>query len=107
METNLIEKINKKSAQIEKLERLYLRYVDNTEEKAIIDRFLETGDRTEYKAYLKATNQWYGGDAWSKANELYDARNTLNKYQKQLAAEQASKACLRKSLINNLRSLTL
>lgn len=94
METNLIEKINKKIAQIEKLERLYLKYTDDAEEKAIIDRFLETGDRTEYKAYLKATNQWCGSDAWSKANDLYDARNTLAKYQKMLETETAKNATL-------------
>ncbi len=94
METNLIEKINKKQTQIEKLERLYAKYADDAEEKAIIDRFLETGDRTEYRAWLRAHNRSYGGDAWSKANDLYDARNTLAKYQKQLAVETAKNATL-------------
>lgn len=94
METNLIEKINKKLTQIEKLERLYLKYANNAEEKAIIDRFLETGDRTEYRAYLKSHNRSYGGDAWSKANDLYDARNTLVKYQKMLKTETAKNATL-------------
>lgn len=90
----LTEKIQNKQKQIEKLERLYAKYATDAEEKAIIDRFLETGDRTEYHVYLKSHNQWYGGDAWSKANELYDARNTLAKYEKQLAAEEAKNATL-------------
>lgn len=91
---NLQERINKKQQQIEKLERLYLRYADDAEEKSIMDRFLETGDRTEYREYLRAHNRSYGGDAWSKANDLYDARNTLVKYQKQLAAEEAKQSTL-------------
>lgn len=91
---NLQEKINKKLAQIAKLERLYFKYSDDAEEKAIMDRFLETGDRTEYRAYLKSHNRSYGGDAWSKANDLYDARNTLVKYQKMLETETAKNATL-------------
>ena len=62
-------RIEKKEAEITKLERLYNKYAnENLEEKAIIDRFLETGDRTEYRAYLKSHNLWYGDEAWSKAN---------------------------------------
>lgn len=91
---NLQERIQKKEQQIQKLERLYLRYATDTEEKSIIDRFLETGDRTEYRAWLKANNCNYGGDAWSKANELYDARNTLAKYQKMSEAETDRKNTL-------------
>lgn len=84
---NLQERINKKIAQIEKLERLYAKYATDAEEKSIMDRFLETGDRTEYRNYLKANGRSWGGDAWSKANDLYDARQTLAKYQKQLTVE--------------------
>ena len=84
---NLQERINKKIAQIEKLERLYLKYADDAEEKSIMDRFLETGDRSEYRAWLKSNGRSWGGDAWHKANDLYDARQTLAKYQKQLTVE--------------------
>ena len=91
---NLQERIQKKEQQIEKLERLYLRYATDAEEKSIMDRFLETGDRTEYRAWLKANNRGYGGDAWHKANELYDARNTLVKYQKMAEAETDRKNTL-------------
>ena len=84
---NLQERINKKIAQIEKLERLYVKYATDAEEKSIMDRFLETGDRTEYREWLKSHDRCWGGDAWSKANDLYDARNTLAKYQKQLTVE--------------------
>lgn len=84
---NLQERINKKIAQIEKLERLYVKYATDAEEKSIMDRFLETGDRSEYHNYLKAHNRSYGGDAWHKANDLYDARTTLAKYQKMLEVE--------------------
>lgn len=88
--TDLQERILKKQEQISKLERLYEKYsAENVQEKAIIDRFLETGNRDEYRAYLKSINSCYGGDAWSKANDLYDARETLKKYQKQLEAETA------------------
>jgi len=82
-------RIEKKEQEISKLERLYEKYAsENAQEKSIIDRFLETGDRTEYREYLKSLNRWYGGDAWTKANELYDARNCLTKYQKQLAVAE-------------------
>ncbi len=90
----LTEKINNKKTQITKLERLYAKYATDAEEKSIIDRFLETGDRTEYRNYLRSIGCSYGGDAWSKANELYDARNTLAKYEKQLVAEEAKNATL-------------
>ena len=83
-------RIAKKEQEIAKLERLYEKYTaDDAQEKSIIDRFLETGDRTEYHSYLKSVNRMWGGDAWTKANELYDARNCLAKYQKQLEATEA------------------
>ena len=92
---NLQERITKKVAQIEKLERSYEKYAsEDLEEKSIIDRFLETGDANEYKAYLRAHNRSWGGDAWSKAHELYDARNTLAKYQTMLKAESDRNATI-------------
>lgn len=93
---NLQERIQKKVAQIEKLERSYEKYanrIDNAE-RSVIDRFLETGDANEYKAYLRAHNRSWGGDAWSKAHELYDARNTLAKYQTMLKAESDRNATI-------------
>lgn len=91
----ITKRIEKKAAEIAKLERLYNKYAsEDLEEKAIIDRFLETGDRTEYRAYLKEHNMWCGSDAWSKANELHDARITLVKYQKSLESAQDKQATL-------------
>ena len=55
-------------------------------------RFLQTGDRTEYRDWLKRNNRWYGGDAWSKASDLYDARLCLEKYRKALKAEEDKEA---------------
>lgn len=86
---NLQERITKKQQQIEKLEKAYIKYATDAEEKAIMDRFLETGDRTEYYAYLKSYNCYYGSDAWRKALDLYDARVTLNKYFNALKVEEA------------------
>ena len=88
-------RIAKKEEEIAKLERLYAKYTAGSPiEKAIIDRFLESGDRTEYREYLKTKNQWWGGDAWTKANELYSARETLAKYHKQLEAQIAKENTL-------------
>lgn len=88
-------KIEKKQAQIAKLTRLYEKYAaSDAEEKSIIDRFLITGDRKEYHEYLRAHSRSWGGDAWSKANDLYDANQTLAKYQKALEAAQAKENTL-------------
>ena len=88
-------RIGKKEEEIAKLERLYEKYAsEDAQEKSIIDRFLESGDRTEYREYLRSHNRNYGGDAWSKANSLYDARVCLTKYQKQLESEVAKEATL-------------
>ena len=96
---NLQERIQKKEQQIEKLERLYRKYLSEESEpaKSMIGKFLETGDRTEYRAWLKANNRWDGGAAYYKASEIIEARNTLVKYRKQLAAETD-----RKNTINEL-----
>lgn len=92
----LTEKINNKITQIAKIQKrlnIYLKDCDKEEREAII-YFIETGDRNPYREYLKSHNRYYGGDAWSKANEYYDAQVTLDKYQKQLAAEEAKNATL-------------
>lgn len=83
-------RIANKEQAIAKLERSFgWAEFRGQQEKDIISRFLENGDRTEYVAYLRANRIGYGGDAWSKANDLYAARETLKKYQKQLEAETA------------------
>lgn len=92
----LTEKINNKNAQIAKIQKrlnIYLKDCDKEEQEAII-YFIETGDRSMYHQYLKSHDRYYGGDAWTKANEYYDAQATLDKYQKQLAAEEAKNATL-------------
>ena len=92
----LTEKINNKNAQIAKIQKrlnIYLKDCDKEEQEAII-YFIETGDRSMYHQYLKSHNHYYGGDAWTKANEYYDAQATLDKYQKQLAIEEAKNATL-------------
>ena len=92
----LIERINKKEKEAAKakarLEEL-LKECEKDEYDAIIV-FVETGDATDYRAYLKAHNKWYGGDAWSKAHDYRDAVNCLDKYQKQLAAQEAKEKTL-------------
>ena len=89
--TNLQERIQNKSAQCAKIKNrlmVYLKDCSESERDAIIF-FVETGDRTMYKDYLKSIGQSWGGDAWHKANELYDAQATLAKYEKQLQAEES------------------
>lgn len=86
----LQERINKKEQQITKLEKrleVLLKECSKEEYEAIIF-FIETGDRSLYRNYLKSHNLFYGSDAYSKASELYDARNTLAKYEKQLIVEE-------------------
>jgi len=86
--TTLLERINQKQNQIVKIERSLAKNLAacSAEERDIINRFLETGDRTEYREYLKHNGLCWGGDAWARANDLYDARLTLQKYQNMLAA---------------------
>ena len=82
-------RITKKEEQITKLERAYNKYATNKIEKEIIDRFLQSGNRDEYRDWCQSLGQrYYYSDAWSKANELYDARKTLEKYQSQLEVIQ-------------------
>lgn len=90
MVTTLNEKIIKKQQKIAKLKKSLLKLLSecSKEEYEAIVYYIETGDRSLYKTYLKNHNLSYGGDAWSKANEYYDSLNTLDKYQKQLKAEE-------------------
>lgn len=84
-------RIAKKEQEIAKTEKLLNKYLseESAEYKAIIERYLATGDSTEHHNYLKAQGRCYGGDVWSKAITLYDARNTLVKYQNMLNLEVA------------------
>lgn len=92
----LKERIAKKEQEIAKTEKSFNKCLSESseEEKSIILRFLETGDRSEYREYLKSQNRWYGGDAWTKANDLYNSRNCLIKYQKQLTDTEAKENTL-------------
>ena len=82
----LKNRIEKKEAEIAKTEKLLNKYLAeaDAEYRGIIERYLQTGDCTEHRNYLRAHDMWYGGDTWSKAIALYDARKCLEKYQKQL-----------------------
>lgn len=77
-------RIAKKEEQIAKTEKLLAKYLNNAsrEEILVIGEFFKTGDYKLHKPFGYT-------DAWGKAVELYEARNTLAKYQKQLEAQVA------------------
>ena len=77
-------RIEKKEAEIAKTEKLLQKYLNDAskEEILVIGEFFKTGDYSLHRPFGYT-------DAWGKAVALYDARNTLAKYQKQLEAEIA------------------
>lgn len=77
-------RIAKKEAEIAKTEKLLAKYLNDAsrEEILVIGEFFKTGDYSLHRPFGYT-------DAWGKAVALYDARNTLAKYQKQLEAELA------------------
>jgi len=87
-------RIAKKEEEVKKLSRRFEeeKTLISVEESNIIERFLVTGDRSEYREYLKSQNKMFGGEAWHKAGELFDAMNCLKKYEKQLEVEKAKEA---------------
>lgn len=89
--STLTEKITKKQQQIAKCERLLNKYLPDCSEleKSVIKQFLQTGD---YKLHHGLDYS----DAWGKAVELYDSRQTLAKYEKQLKAEADKQSTLNK-----------
>lgn len=94
-----MDKITKKELEIKKLEARLAQLLNecSSEEATLINNYLLTGDVNPYRQWLKANNKYYGGDAWSKAINLYNARNTLAKYQKQLKEEE-----IKSNILNNL-----
>ena len=84
----LTERINKKITDIAKANKSLAKYLAECtkEEATLINDYLLTGDKNPYRQWLKNNNRYYGGDAWSKAIDLYDAQNTLAKYQNMLKA---------------------
>ncbi len=77
-------RIEKKEQEIAKTEKLLQKYLNDAsrEEILVIGEFFKTGDYSLHRPFGYT-------DAWGKAVALYDARNTLAKYQKQLEAEIA------------------
>ena len=92
----LNERMAKKEQEIAKTEKLLNKYLSDSsdEYRAIIIRYLESGDYTEHHNYLKSQGKWYDGDIWSKAIALHDALKCLEKYQKQLETEIAKQNTL-------------
>ena len=99
---NLQERITKKQQQIEKLTAKFNKYAElvSNEFLAIINQYVEDGDFAPVKEYRIRTypnNYFLQGsdyDLYSTANDLYTARQTLTKYQKQLEVEIAKNATL-------------
>lgn len=96
------EKIQNKENQIGKLVTKFDKYSKLVSEEflALINQYLRTGDYAPIKEYRtrKYPNSWYlegnDYDLYATANDLYNARNTLNKYNKQLLAETAKNQTL-------------
>ena len=82
-------RIAKKEQEIAKTEKLLEKYLSESsvEEKLVITKFFETGDYSVHRGLGYS-------DAWGKAVALYDANKTLEKYQRQLAAQEAKEATL-------------
>lgn len=88
--STLMERINQKQIQIEKLVRLYDKYSKQATDEEIValcNQFLRTGDRTAIRGYFKTHPTWtVNYDLYSTADKLYDARLTLEKYLNMLKA---------------------
>lgn len=99
----LQEKITNKENEIGKLVKKFDKYskeIPSEEFIALINQYLRTGDYTplrEFKVRNFPNNYYLPGiyqDLYSIANDLYTARNTLNKYNKQKKAEADKQATL-------------
>ena len=98
----LQKRISDKEIAIEKLVKKFDKYSKLVSEEflALVNQFLRTGDRTAIREYTVRTNptfRWLDGadeDLYRTASELYDARITLEKYLKQLKAEENKNATL-------------
>ncbi len=82
-------RIAKKEEETAKTEKLLQKYLNDAsrEEILVIGEFFKTGDYSLHRPFGYT-------DAWGKAVALYDARNTLAKYQKQLEAAEAKENTL-------------
>jgi len=98
----LQERITNKENQIKKLVLKYDKYSKLVSEEflTLCNQFLRTGDRTQIREYTARVNprfKWLDGpdeDLYRTASDLYDARNTLDRYLKQLKAEEDKQATL-------------
>lgn len=86
----LLIKIEKKKEEIAKREKNLVKYAADKEFVAICDRFFQNGakDFTEIRAYNRAHGFMFSPDYYGKRYELEDAKATLVKYEKLLAAAQ-------------------
>ena len=99
--STLQEKITNKENQIKKLVAKFDKYSKLVSEEflSLINQFLRTGDRTNIREYTKTHSRWNylegsDYDLYHTASDLYDARKTLEKYNKQLKAETDKQSTL-------------
>lgn len=99
--SNLQERIQNKEIEVGKLVAKFDKYSRLVSEEflALTNQFLRTGERNAIREYANRTYRWHSlegadYDLYRTASDLYDARNTLEKYIKQFKTEQDKQATL-------------